>query len=49
MHYPRDVIAGKHLAYIITGGLIQNKEFKKDFLKAAKEIELKKFPKIAVK
>lgn len=42
MHYPRDIIAGKHMAYLVIGGLIQNEEFLKDFKKAAKEIEQKK-------
>lgn len=39
MHYPQDLIAGKQLALLIVGGLMQNSEFQKDFAKAQKEIK----------
>lgn len=42
MHYPHDIDAGEQLSRLIIGGLLQNKEFRKDFENA--RIELKKNP-----
>jgi len=39
MHYPQDLEAGKQLALLVVGGLMQNTEFQKDFEKAQKEIK----------
>jgi acid phosphatase (class A) len=38
MHYPQDIAGGKNLSFLIVGGLTQDKEFQKDFKKAAEEI-----------
>lgn len=42
MHYPQDVVAGKELAKLIVGGLLQNKEFKSDLAKARDELKAAK-------
>jgi acid phosphatase (class A) len=41
MHYPHDIIAGEQLSRLVLGGLMQNKDFKNDFEKARKELEIK--------
>ena len=37
-HFPSDLKAGRRLAFIVIGGLLQNSEFKKDFAAAKKEL-----------
>ena len=41
MHFPHDIEAGKRLALLVVGGLINNEEFQQDLLKAQKEVESK--------
>jgi hypothetical protein len=38
MHYQNDVAGGKQLAFLIVGGLAQNKDFQDDFIEAQKEL-----------
>lgn len=38
MHYPHDIKGGKELAFLVTGALLENEEFKKDFAIAKKEL-----------
>jgi len=38
MHFPKDIYGGRHLALLVVGALMDNKEFQKDFIKAKKEI-----------
>lgn len=38
MHYPHDIVAGEQLSRLVIGGLMQNKEFLKDFAAAKEEI-----------
>jgi len=41
MHYPHDITGGEQLSRLILGGLLQNKEFQKDFENARIELEKK--------
>ena len=41
MHFPKDIEGGKQLSLLITGALLQNKNFQKDLAKAQKEINNK--------
>jgi acid phosphatase (class A) len=43
MHFPRDLVGGRQLSFLILGGLIQNEDFLKDFESAKKELEEKYF------
>lgn len=46
MHYPHDLVGGEQLSRLVVGGLMQNKEFQKDFERAKQELTdkpLKKF------
>jgi acid phosphatase (class A) len=49
MHYPHDIVAGEQLSRIVLGGLMQNKEFQKDFEKARSELEKNPPKNLAVK
>ncbi len=37
-HFPSDLKAGRRLAFIVIGGLLQNSDFQKDFTAAKKEL-----------
>lgn len=41
-HFPSDIRAGRRLAFLVIGGLLQNADFQKDFRAAQKEIETHK-------
>lgn len=39
MHFPHDLRGGRHLGFLIVGGLLQNKDFLNDFAAAKTELE----------
>lgn len=39
MHYAHDIVAGEQMSRLVLGSLMQNKEFKKDFEAARRELE----------